>query len=349
MQKLSTSVSLCCMVILTTTIIALLSCGGGGGGIQSSTINGTVADVVTTMAPMKEKSFILTLIKKNFSFSEKANAQGSEVAGIEVKAEVNGKEVANDTTGPDGSFELTVPGGGNVTLIFNTGDFTVSTEIITPEGGIVNIVVTLEPALVTIDEEEVEGSIHCGAGIIQIKDLMINGGGENCIAAEGNCSFIITGNITATDCKRCVDAEDEAQLTLGSLTCDASEDGIRTEGDSDVVLVGSTIVTISAQGNGIETKDTSRVSMNIDGAISISGGEDGIRSEGNAEVILNAISSLPSGGSINISGGENGIRAEDTSEVNVGAGNCTIQGGADAIQVKGDAIVNALGCVLVLP
>ncbi len=95
MKKSSRYISLILVLTLTTSL-SLLSCGGGGGGGGTSTINGYVADVMTVTALIKEKSSMLALIKDFFSFSKKANAQGSEVEGIEVIAEVNGEEVDED-------------------------------------------------------------------------------------------------------------------------------------------------------------------------------------------------------------------------------------------------------------
>ena len=97
MKKSSRYISLI-LVLTLATPLSLLSCGGGGGGGGggTSTINGNVADVMPVMAQIKEKSSMFALIKDFFNFSKKANAQGSEVEGIEVIAEVNGDEVDED-------------------------------------------------------------------------------------------------------------------------------------------------------------------------------------------------------------------------------------------------------------
>src|SRR3989337_14899 len=93
-MKKSSRYILLILVLPLATSLSLLSCGGGGGGGgQGSTISGNVADVMTAMAPIKGRSYMLALIKDFFSFSKKANAQGSDVEGIEVIAEVNGEEV----------------------------------------------------------------------------------------------------------------------------------------------------------------------------------------------------------------------------------------------------------------
>ncbi|HZX13003.1 MAG TPA: hypothetical protein VFF49_01215, partial [Thermodesulfobacteriota bacterium] len=86
-KKTSRYISLILLLTLATSL-NLLSCGGGGGGGGGETtrISGNVADVMTAMAPIKEKPYMLALIKDFFSFSKKANAQGSEVEGIEVIA-----------------------------------------------------------------------------------------------------------------------------------------------------------------------------------------------------------------------------------------------------------------------
>src|SRR3989304_3884252 len=164
MKKSSRYISLILVLTLATSL-SLLSCGGGGGGGGggTSTINGNVADVMAAMAPIKDKPYMLALIKDFFSFSKKAIAQGSEVEGIEVIAEVDGEEVDVDITDGNGNFELTIPGGGNVTLIFNIDGFIDSIRVRAPVGAVVNIVVALDQVEdeVIVEELEVDGTFGC--------------------------------------------------------------------------------------------------------------------------------------------------------------------------------------------
>ena len=214
MKKSSRYISLILVLTLATSL-SLLSCGGGGGGGGTSAINGNVADVMTAMAPIKDKPYMLALIKDFFSFSKKANAQGSEVEGIEVIAEVDGEEVDVDITDGNGNFVLTIPGGGNVTLIFNIDGFIVSIQIFAPEGTVVNIVVALDQVEdeVIVKELEIDGTFGCETGAIIVAkaedaDFVIDGEGGDCIRVGGNCTLNIDPeNIILTDCERCIRAE----------------------------------------------------------------------------------------------------------------------------------------------
>ena len=93
---------------------------------------------------------------------------------------------------------------------------------------------------------DAEGAIRCENGTLEImknlgEDLIIDGGGEDCIRTAGNCNLIVDpGNIILTNCERCIDARGTSQVTLltsdGDIECDASEDGIRSRGDAGIVL-----------------------------------------------------------------------------------------------------------------
>ena len=329
MKRLTKNISLL-MILITTISIILSSCGGGGGDGQSSesgTINGRVSDVMMTIVPMQERSYMLALFKGSFSLSRTANAQGSGVSGIAVTAIVNGNTVDTDTTDAEGNFTLTA--SGNVTLVFTTDEFSVSIDISIPQGTGINIVVTLLPDepnpddQVEVEDLEIAGTIRCETGVLDISDLIndivVDGEGEDCVRVEGNCTLSIeSNNLTLTNCERCIDTGGTAQviITSADVSCDASEDGIRSRGNS--------VVTLDA-----------------DGDIDISGGENGIRAEGNSTTSLSATND------INVSGDENGIRAEGTPNVNVSAGGeCTIFG---FIRQDGTPTLNIDDCVNVVP
>ena len=317
------------LVLTLATLLSLLSCGGGGGGGggQGSTISGNVADVMTARAPIKEKSYMLALIKDFFSFSKKANAQGSEVEGIEVIAEVDGEEVDVAITDGNGNFVLTVPGGGNVTLIFNINGLIVSIQIFAPEGTVVNIVVALDEVEdeVIVEEMEIDGTFGCETGTINVAkaedaDFVIDGEGGDCIRVGGNCTLNIDPeNIILTDCERCIRAEGTSEVMLstmdGDISCDASGDGISA--------LGNAVVSLNASGSG---------------DIAISGGENGISAVGTSEVNLFAT------GGIDIFGGTNGVEAKGTPLVDLNGASCIIEGGESAFEIEGDAMVDTIDC-----
>ncbi|MCI0454454.1 MAG: hypothetical protein L0Y68_05615 [Candidatus Dadabacteria bacterium] len=328
MKKFPKNISL--FLALTLVIsITLLSCGGGGGGGGgqaggTSTINGNVADVVA-MAPRKEEPSMLTLFKDFFSFSKTANAQGSGVSGITVIALQGGVTVDTSTTDSDGNFILTVS-PGNVTLVFP--DFDASIVIFVPASIVLIIVVVLQPDEVIVEEMEIDGTINCETGFIEIVkeddvDLVIDGEGGDCIRVGGNCTLNIDPeNIILTDCERCIRAEGGAEVTLattdGDIICDASGDGISTVGNATVILdaSGSGDIDISAGGNGISAVGTSEVNLFATGVI-------------------------------DIFGGQNGVEAKGTPLVDLDGGSCIIDGdvGSD-FEVEGNAMVNACGITI---
>jgi len=323
------------MALALTVSAGLISCGGGDGdggqdGGDTTTINGRVADVMTATAPSGKRTSMLALIKDFLSLSKNANAQASGVSGITVELMVDGETVDTDITDGGGNFTLSLTSSAttNITLVFITDEFSVSIEITIPPGAIINIVVTLNPDEVIVNEMEVvEGTIRCETGFVDISelgaDIVIDGGGvDDCIRVEGNCVLNIqSDSLTLTNCQRCIDGGGTAELniTSGDIACEAEEDGIRSRGNSVITLESDT-------------------------DISIIGGQNGIRAEGNS------VTSLSAAGKIDISGNENGIRAEGTSTVDVNAlGECTIFGSENPIREDGVPIVDVGNCLLIGP
>jgi hypothetical protein len=73
------------------------------------------------------------------------------------------------------------------------------------------------------------------------RDVTINGGGEDCLRAEGNCAIDLTfKSVTLTNCQRCIRAEGNSSIhlttTTGAIQCTASADGIRAQGTADIIL-----------------------------------------------------------------------------------------------------------------
>jgi len=93
-------------VLLLTATVLLLACDGGGdsgsqSGVQTSTINGRVSNIVAKRTE-QDKSFIITKLKDALSFTKVADAQGSDVSGINVNAEQNGEVIDSDITDSGG-------------------------------------------------------------------------------------------------------------------------------------------------------------------------------------------------------------------------------------------------------
>lgn len=312
MKKLSTITSLVLVLTLATSI-SLLHCGGGGGGGgqasgNTSTIRGHVAGVSTAMVPLSKRPPMLAQLMEFIGFPKTANAQGSDCAGIKVTAQQSGSTIATATTDSGCNFELVVP-PGNVTLIFITTALpnSVSTVLVVPANSVVIIVVLLQPTQVVVRQNQIaHHAISCETGTVDVTkdqgtDFVIDGGGEACISAKGNCTVTIDPeNIILQNCGQCIDARGTAQVVLtandGSITCDSGENGINTVGNAMVNLNASDMVTINAGQNGIEAKGSSSVNLSGTAGCTIQGGEKAVQVQGNATVNTNACN-LVGGGS----------------------------------------------------
>jgi hypothetical protein len=118
---------------------------------------------------------------------------------------------------------------------------------------------------------------------------VIDGGGEDCIRAEGFCSVMIDSReIYLTNCERCIDAEGSSEVTLrageGNIDCTAREDGIRARGEASVSLDSSGgAIEINAGARGIRAEGASFIEL-VAPSCSIEGLEDPLRIEGGAVV-----------------------------------------------------------------
>ena len=167
--------------------------------------------------------------------------------------------------------------------------------MVVPANSVVIIVVILQPTQVVVQQNQVEHPpISCETGNVsftkeQGTDFVIDGGGETCISAKGNCTVTIDPeNIILQNCGPCIDARGTAQVVLtandGSISCDAGENGISTVGNAVVNVSASDTVTIHSGRNGIQAVGNS--SVNIIGTVgcTIQGGENAVQQQGNATV-----------------------------------------------------------------
>ena len=216
----------------------------GGGGSGKSTINGNVADVT----------------------------DGSDVSGIKVTADRNGKKADSDTTDSQGNFKLKVK-KGDITLQFETPAFIVSREITVTKKSTVNLVLVLDPdqGLVAIDNWQVlQDPIDCNNsdGFIfeeeEVSEFIINNG--NCIVAKKDCPLsILVQNISLTDCN----------------------EGIRAEGDATVELEALEDINLISRNAGIRSRKNAFVGLSAGDDIFItSTGGDGIKAEGSSAVVV---------------------------------------------------------------
>ncbi len=276
--------------------LTLLACDSGGGGNQDgqvTTINGRISNVIA-MKESADKSIKFADVIEMLSLIKEAKAQGS----ITVTAIIDGVTVDTTITDPDGSFTLSfmLDGAQNVTLSFDIDGTIVSISITVQEGSILDIVIIIDLNAPPGDEVEIvelEGPIRCETGTLEItknpdEDLVIDGGGEDCIRTAGNCNLIIDPeNIILTNCENCVDARGTSDVTLqtfeGDIFCDAFGDGIKTVGDATVFLDVNGDVNVSSGENGAKADGNSVISFAADACI-FDSGEDIFDMNGNATI-----------------------------------------------------------------
>jgi hypothetical protein len=204
-----------------------------------------VAQVLAALQPRPERPSHFARWKEFFRLVPSAHAQAENLAGITVSARQGNTTFDTATTDAAGSFTLQVA-AGTVTLEFMTATFTVSTDIAIPANTTVIIVVILQPTEVVLPThvvvEEDLTPIRCTGGRVQLleevsKDVVIDGHGEDCIRAEGQCTIDLAfRSLALINCERCIRAEGTADVFLttgGDLHC---EHGIRAEGTAAVVL-----------------------------------------------------------------------------------------------------------------
>jgi hypothetical protein len=211
------------------------------------------------------------------------------------------------TTDASGSFILRVA-AGTVTLVFTTATYTVSTDLTVPDNTTVLLVVMLAPTQVVVPTQVVPeagmlGPIRCTGGSVQLpavgaeQDLVINGDGEDCVRAEGQCTINLVGgrDLTLTNCERCIRAAGNAEVLLTTgrdLRCTAAEDGILAEGTASVTLEAASL-TVAAGEHGIRAAGNADVDVFRAGTAdvllsppncTINGTEGPVRIDGNATI-----------------------------------------------------------------
>jgi hypothetical protein len=293
------------LLLLVTAITASLifiACDGGGGNNggnqngQTTTINGQVSNVIA-MKESGDKSIKFAELMEMLSFIKDAKAQN----GITVSAIIDGVTVDTTVTDPDGSFTLhfLLNSAKNVTLSFDIDGTIVTVSITVQEGSIIDLVIVIDlnsppgDEVDIVDMGEAQGPLRCENGTHEInknpgEDLVIDGGGEDCIRTEGNCNLIIDPeNIILTNCARCIDARGTSQVTLttpeGDIFCDAFENGIRTVGNANVLLDANGNLNVSADENGAKAEGNSVISFSADACV-FNSGEDTFDTNGNATI-----------------------------------------------------------------
>lgn len=288
------------IVAATAVSLCLLGCDDGGDGGnqngQTTTINGRVSNVIA-MKEEGDKSIKYAELMKMLAFIEEAKAQG----GITVSAIIDGISVDTTVTDADGSFTLSflLESPESVTLNFDINGTNVSVTIQVEAGSILDIAIVIDLSappgdeVDVVDMSEVRDPILCETGNVDLtktigEDLIIDGGGEDCIRTLGNCNLTIDPeNIILTNCDKCIDARGTSQVTLtspdGHIACDATGDGIQTSGDANVILDAIGKIDVLAGENGVEAVGNSTVSFTADTCV-FDSGDDPFNEVGNATI-----------------------------------------------------------------
>jgi hypothetical protein len=275
----------CFLLTLCLAIsVFILSCNDSskkGTSMGETTISGVVGGPIAK-GQFKDGKSILSRIKDFFNIAKPAEAQEE----IEVTATQNG-EIVDTALVVDGTYELTVPGGGEVKLDFITssGTFTLIINVtpfsnvqldvdlqLTPEGPllVINTFDITSPQISTAEEESF-------SFIEPDANLTVDGQGGSCVVASGGSVVdILVQDLTLDNCEDGVVAVDSAEVNLEAdatptLTINASNNGIRGANQSFVGLTGIDIF-ITADNNGVLTENDSDVNFNPSGNCVIEGG-----------------------------------------------------------------------------
>jgi len=309
---ISTVTRVLAVCLLCIGLAMSTGCGGDNGSeevVRDSTIQGNVAQIVAALQAPRAQPTYWARWQEFFRLVPTVQAQQTgNLAGIVVVAS-QGTLLATTTTDATGNFILRVASGA-ATLTFTTATFTVSTNLSIPANSSVVLVVSLKPPTqveVLTQVVVAEGlltlsPIRCTGGTVELPDglapgdITIDGGGEDCLRAEGQCTIDLqlgARGLTLTNCERCIRAAGNADVRLlttetptdkNSIRCEASEDGILAQGTASITLETAEL-TITAGEHGVHAGGTAEVVLTVPvPACSITGTEGPVRIDGNATI-----------------------------------------------------------------
>ena len=324
--------------------------GDTGGAIQRDgvTIQGALSDVVVAGADSKNSSKFIAFFEN--IITKIAHAQTTTVLeGILVEAYDDATDtenpVATDTTDENGEFTLLdVPCDTPLRLVFTHDDVSVSLAegVIAPcpegdETGVLTMTFSINfiegdgSNDDTDQQEEVDNAqISCLGGDQETmveNELIVDGQGDACVIAAGNCNLeIIAASVKMFNCSTCIDTRGNSNVEIKTTEyeCDATEDGIRSVGSSEVeieVLAAAQMVDDTPIPSDMEPllqllKDDSVIGSGS-GDILINAGEDGVDLRGNTKIELMAAIFEEDGDDDGDEGGtEDGDDADDDDDDN---------------------------------
>jgi hypothetical protein len=320
-------------------LLMLTGCGGSDDNAQGdSAIQGNVTQVLTAMQGLEVQPMQVARWREFLTFVATAHAQGTDLSGITVVAQLDGVTLDTTVTDASGSFMLNVS-GGELTLLFMTDDFELTLALTVPDNSTLSLTISLQPddTATPVVVEQMDVTYHpitCASDTVTLSgesEWVIDGGGEACIRATGNCTintdFSTPVDIQFVNCEQCIRAEGNAVVNLfteGSISCvDALADGIQTRGTAEIDVQAGTTITVSAAEAGIDASGTSRVSLYAAGVLEEDPAVPG-------EVPADLISVM----------GSTGISAQGNATVEIEAlGGCAVEGTAENLSQSGNASI----------
>ena len=306
-------------LLLALALAGFVACGGGGGGgggdgdssAARTTFTGNLTEATALGDAPADRTALRTMATIVAGLVAATRAQAAD-----VQVCVEGTSfctVVDDA----GFFTLAADVGGDVTLVFTAPDFVARVTLTgIPLGATVRlrnircstVTGTCVPEDFEIDGgDETRGPIRCEQGPIHVVHpgvLVIEGDGEDCIRAEGQCEVTIEADRIVLDgCETCVRAAGGSDVTLaagtGGIECHADEDGIRAAGNSavhvNVALPGD--LDVRAGAVGLRSEGTALIEIAGD-VCRIEGTENALRTNGNADIDTDGCTT------VNLVGGE---------------------------------------------
>jgi len=214
---------------------------------------------------------------------------------------------------PDGSFELNFNSStGSVTLQFETDTFTAERQnfSVTDDSTIdLDVTIQQNPILIIIDswvvfQDRISLSGDDSINFVQSQaEIELDGDGNTCIRTRG---------------------ESMIRFEVNSINISDCDQGLRTEGTSEVVLLTDENINISSESDGVRSLNESSVVIGqtatpINNSVSVISTErNGVNASGSAEVLFDPQNN-----------------------------NCTIQGADNAVSMQPGTTVDTAGCTLV--
>jgi len=295
--------------LLALVLVSLVGCGSGGGGggngstsASRTTFTGNLSGTTAAAASARDTTGIraaLAVVARLLA------ATHADAADVQVCVEGTTFCTFVDD---DGVFTLAADVGGDVTLVFTGPGFTARVTLTdVPVGATVrltNISCSTVTGICVPEDLEIEGldtrgAIRCEQGpihIVHAGELVIDGGGDDCIRTEGQCEVTIQADrLVLQHCDTCVRTAGGSDVTLdvgaGGFECHAAEDGIRSAGNSAVHVTAGGDVDIDAGEVGVLSEGTALVEIAGD-QCRIAGDEHALDSNGNADIVTSGCASV---------------------------------------------------------